>query len=186
MINWGVNGQTWNEIAKPSPLFNVTAGEEYNFTWTFDVTEDEWVVGNGAASALHYQFMPSTTSTKEDFDNSVEMKLFVNRYSQTYVPVETVQAGYIYLYNVYSDTLKIYLPNSEVLSSTYGSPITYEIVSSNTSVPAYISNDTLYVKSIEDDRSKSIEIKLKGTIENGSSETGTIAVFAQDEYCATQ
>ncbi|MBR4350119.1 MAG: hypothetical protein IKP99_05275 [Bacteroidales bacterium] len=182
MINWGVNGQTWNEIAKPSPLFNVTAGEEYNFTWTFDVTEDEWVVGNGAASALHYQFMPSTTSTKEDFDNSVEMKLFVNRYSQTYVPVETVQAGYIYLYNVYSDTLKIYLPNSEVLSSTYGSPITYEIVSSNTSVPAYISNDTLYVKSIEDDRSKSIEIKLKGTIENGSSETGTIAVFAQDEY----
>lgn len=183
MINWGSNGQTWNEIAQnPSPTFNVTEGEEYNFTWTFSVTEDEWELGKGAATVLHYQFMPSTTSTKEGFDNSAEMKLFVNKYSQTYTPVETVQAGYSYLYNLYSDTLKIYLPDSEVLSSTYGSPITYEITSSNTSVPAYISNDTLYIKSIEDDRSKNIEIKLKGTIENGSSAMGTITVFAQDAY----
>lgn len=183
MINWGPNGQTWNEIAQsPSPAFDVTEGEEFNFEWTFDVAKDAWEVSGGAGTAFHYQFMPSATSTKAGFDNSVELKLFMKEYTQTYVPREWVQEGYVYINSLYSDVLKVYLPNSTVLSSTYGSPITYKVVSSNSSVPAYISNDTLYIKSTENDMGQNIEVQIKGTIENGSTATGIISVFAQDLY----
>lgn len=183
MINWGPNGQTWNEIAQsPSPAFDVTEGEEFNFEWTFDVARDAWEVSGGAGTAFHYQFMPSATSTKAGFDNSVELKLFMKEYTQTYVPREWVQEGYVYINSLYSDVLKVYLPNSTVLSSTYGSPITYKVVSSNSSVPAYISNDTLYIKSTENDMGQNIEVQIKGTIENGSTATGIISVFAQDLY----
>ena len=183
MINWGPNGQTWNEIAQsPSPAFDVTEGEEFNFEWTFDVAKDAWEVSGGAGTAFHYQFMPSATSTKAGFDNSVELKLFMKEYTQTYVPREWVQEGYVYINSLYSDVLKVYLPNSTVLSSTYGSPITYKVVSSNSSVPAYISNDTLYIKSTENDMGQNIEVQIKGTIENGSTATGIISVFAEDLY----
>ena len=180
MIDWGEDGYTWTQVAKNSFTSNVTKDADYSFEWTFAVTkveEDNRVL----QPVLHYQFMPTVTSSMEGFDNTVTKNLDVNNFSIVYNKREKAIGSDVKQIVHALDTIALYLPNSAIVASTYGESGTmkYTVLCEDANFPMSFSGDTLYMMPSVDYVGQSVNISVTGTIANGGSAKGTLTAVVE-------
>lgn len=180
MIDWGENGYTWTQVAKNSFSSAVTKDADYNFEWTFAVTkveEDDRVL----QPVLHYQFMPTVTSSMEGFDNTVTKNLDVTTFSIVYNKREKAIGSDVKQIVHALDTIALYLPNSAIVASTYGESGTmkYTVSCDDANFPMSFSGDTLYIMPPIDYVGQSVNISVTGTIANGGSAKGALTAVVE-------
>ena len=180
MIDWGENGYTWTQVAKNSFSSAVTKDADYNFEWTFAVTkveEDDRVL----QPVLHYQFMPTVTSSMEGFDNTVTKNLDVTTFSMVYNKREKAIGSDVKQIVHALDTIALYLPNSAIVASTYGESGTmkYTVSCDDANFPMSFSGDTLYIMPPIDYVGQSVNISVTGTIANGGSAKGALTAVVE-------